>query len=84
MKLLSGVKSFLSPNDLERITHAFVPSRMDDCNSLFAGISQSSITRLKMVQNSAARFLTGVYKCEHITPILMAFNWLPVHHRVDF
>ncbi len=36
-----------------------------------------------MVQNAAARFLTRVCKHQHITPILMALNWLPVHYRVD-
>lgn len=56
-----------------KATHAFFLSHMDGCSSLYAGISQSSITRLKMVQNSTARFLTGVCKCEHITPILTDF-----------
>ncbi len=65
-------------------TTSVVLSRMDYCNSLYAGISQSSFTRLQMVQNAAARFLTGVHKHQHITPILMALNWLPVRHRVDF
>ena len=37
-----------------------------------------------MVQSAAARFLTGVHKHEHITPILASLNWLPVRHRVDF
>ncbi len=36
-----------------------------------------------MVQNAAARFLTGVRKHQHITRILKALNWLPVRHRVD-
>ncbi len=65
-------------------TTSVVLSRMDYCNSLYAGISQSSFTRLQMVQNAADRFLTGVRKHQHITPILMALNWLPVRHRVDF
>ncbi len=62
-------------------TTSVVLSRLDYCNSLYAGISQCSFTRL---QNTAARFLTGVRKHQHITPILMALNWLPVRHRVDF
>ncbi len=50
-------------------TTSVVLSRMDYCNSLYAGISQCSFTRLQMVQNAAARFLTGVRKHQHITPI---------------
>ncbi len=62
-------------------TTSVVLSRMDYCNSLYAGISQCSFTTLQMVQNAAARFFR---KHQHITPILMALNWLPVRHRVDF
>ncbi len=42
------------------------------------------MSRLQMVQNAAAIFLTGVHKREHITPILMSLNWLPVRYRVEF
>jgi len=37
-----------------------------------------------MVQNATARFLTGVRRREHITPILLSPNWLPVSYRVEF
>ena len=82
LKLLSRVKHFLSPIELEKVIHAFVLSRLDYCNSLYIELPQFSITRLQMVQNAAARFLTGTRKYEHITPILMSLNWLPVHYRV--
>lgn len=64
--------------------HIFVLSRLDYCNSLYAGIPQSSFTMLQMVQNAAARFVTGICKCEHISRILMALIWLPMRYRVDF
>ena len=35
--------------------HAFVTTRLDYCNALYVGVSGSSITRLQMVQNAAAR-----------------------------
>lgn len=41
------------------------------------------MTRLQIVQNAVARFLTGVRKREHITPILIALNWLPVRYRIE-
>ncbi len=34
--------------------------------------------RLQLVQNSAARLLTGTCKFQHITPILSTLQWLPV------
>ena len=64
--------------------HAFISSRLDYCNSLLSGIDQSSLRRLQLVQNAAARLLTGTKKREHITPVLAALHWLPVHFRIDF
>ena len=40
--------------------------------------------RLQLVQNAAARFLTGTSRREHITPVLSSLHWLPVHFRIDF
>ena len=43
-----------------------------------------------MVQNAAARMLTGTKKREHITPVLAQLHWLPVQlgaqfkFRIDF
>ena len=64
--------------------HAFVTSRLDYCNSLYCGISKTQITRLQLVQNAAARFLSGCRKHEHITPILKSLHWLPFSQRIDF
>jgi len=33
---------------------------------------------------AAARLVTGVRQCEHITPALHQLHWLPVRRRVDF
>ncbi len=37
-----------------------------------------------MVQNAAARLLTGMRKFQHITPILTTLQWLPVKLRVEY
>ena len=42
------------------------------------------MSRLQLVQNSAARLLTGTKKRDHITPVLISLHWLPVRFRVDF
>lgn len=84
LRLLSKVKPFLSFNLFEQVMHAFISSRLDYCNALYKGISQRTLSRLQLVQNSAARLLTGTRKREHITPILASLHWLPVHFRIDF
>lgn len=56
--------------DLETVIHAFISTRLDYCNALYAGINQSSLSRLQLIENTVACFffvfLTGIKKREHI------------------
>lgn len=74
----------LFKKDLEIVIPAFITSRLDYCNSLYLGLPMSTVNRLHMVQNAAARLLTGTKKCQHITPVLALLHWLPVRFRIDF
>ncbi len=64
--------------------HAFISTCLDYCNALCAAITQVSLACLQLVQNTAARLLTGSGKWEHITPILASLHWLPVHFGIHF
>ena len=64
--------------------HALVSSRLDCCNSLLTPLSSSTISRLQLVQNAAARLLTGTPRRAHITPALASPHWLPIHCRIYF
>ncbi len=39
---------------------------------------------LQLVQNSAARLLTGTKNREHITSALLKLHWLPVQYRIYY
>ena len=84
LRLIARIKAYIPPSDLEKVIHAFIFSRLDYCNALYMGIDQSAIRRLQLVQNAAARLLTGKKKRDHITPILASLHWLPVRYRIDF
>lgn len=84
LRVLTKVKPFLNRSDLEQTIHAFISSRIDYCNALYCGVSQSCLNRLQLVQNAAARFLTNTPRRQHITPVLFSLHWLPVSFRVDF
>ena len=47
------------------LIHAFISSRLDYCNSIFAGVSGQLLQKLQVIQNAAARLVTGARKCEH-------------------
>lgn len=74
----------LSFQQLETVIHAFVSSRLDYCNALYSCLSQDAVTRLQLVQNSAARLLTKTSYHSHITPVLMSLHWLPIKFRIQF
>ncbi len=84
LKRLGKLKPLLTCKDLETVIHAFISSRLDYCNALYAEISQSPLSQLHIVQNAAARFLTGTKNREHISPIQAFLHWLPVKQLFNF
>ncbi len=74
----------LSVSDAEKLVHAFMTSKLDDCNALLGGCPASSINKLQIVQNAAARVLTRSRKYDHITPILQSLHWLPIKFRISY
>ena len=53
--------------DIARCT---VLSRLDDCNSVLTGISQSNILKMQRVQNAAARVVCNAKRCDHAPAFL--------------
>jgi len=68
-------------NSNKTLVQAFVSYRLDYCNSLFFSISDGLMSRLQSVQNAAARLVTGIRRCDHITPVPRLLHWLPVCPR---
>ena len=83
LRTITKFKTFPSPKELEKVIHAFTSSRLDSCNSLYTGIRHSSLSRLQLAQNAAARLLTGTRKRDHISPIQASLHWFPVRFRID-
>ena len=48
------------------------------------GVSSQLLQRLQVIQNAAARLVTGARRSEHMTPILRDLHWLPVRRRITF
>ena len=67
-----------------RRRHAFVASRLDYCNSLYAYSSVSTRQRLQRVQNSAARVVPDAPHRASSRPLLHQLHWLPVEDAFVF
>jgi len=68
------------------LIQAFVSSRLDDCNSVLAGVGLSSrlLQKMHAIQNAAARFVMGARRGDHMTSVLRELHWLPVRQRIRF
>ena len=84
LRNIAKLKPLLSFNNLKTVTTALISPHLDYCNALYLSVSQSSLSRLQLVQNAAARLITGTRKRDSITPILASLHWLPVKYRTEF
>ncbi len=84
LRNIAKLRNMLSVSDAEKLVHAFMTSRLDYCNALLGGCPASSINKLQIVQNAAARVLTRSRKYDQITPILQSLHWLPIKFRISY
>ena len=73
---------YLDQESLLTLTHAFITSRLDYCNSLLYGAPVTQIEKLQRIQNAAARLITRSPKFCHMGPILRQLHWLPIRSRI--
>ena len=84
LRKIGQFRHYLDTNATKTLTSAFILSRLDYCNSLFAGLPGDKIQKLQRIQNNAARLVLKKSKREHITPLLKELHWLPVKARIDY
>ncbi|KXJ09618.1 putative RNA-directed DNA polymerase from transposon BS [Exaiptasia diaphana] len=84
LRNIARIRKFISVSTAEKLVHAFVTSRLDNCNSLLYGISGVHLDKLQRVLNSAARIVTLSKRRDHITPLLKDLHWLPVRQRINY
>ena len=59
MRQLRSIKQALAPDATKTLIRVFISSRLDYCNSIFAGVSGQLLQKLQVIQNAAARLVTG-------------------------
>ena len=74
----------MSVDDAKAAATTLVSWRLDYCNSVLSGTSQSNLNKLQQVQNAVAHTVMTTSKREHITPVLAELHWLPVAVCIDF
>ena len=84
LRRIASIKKFLTHDAVIKLVTAAILSRLDYCNSTFAGITDEQFTRLQRVQNAAARLVLSKRKRDHVTPLLRELHWLPVKARCHY
>ncbi len=84
LRNIAKLRNMLTVSDVEKLVNAFMTDRLEYCNALLGGCPASSINKLQIVQNAAARVLTRSRKYDHITPILQSLHWLPIKFRISY
>ncbi|KAI5618450.1 hypothetical protein C0J50_22038, partial [Silurus asotus] len=82
LRNIAKLRPMLTFSVAEKLINTFVFIRLDYCHALLAGVP--TLSKLQLVQNSAARILTRTSAREHITTILEKLHWLPVIFRIEF
>jgi len=82
LRRINQIKRYVDQECLRSLVHAFITSRLDYCNSLYAHCHIS--TRLQRVQNRAARFVLSAPPRSSSLPLLQQLHWLPIEARVSY
>ncbi len=84
LRNISKLRNMLSVSDAEKLVHAFMTSRLDYCNALLGGCPASSINKLQIVQNAAARVFTRSRENYQMNTILQSLHWLPIKFYISY
>ncbi|KAF7248501.1 RNA-directed DNA polymerase from mobile element jockey, partial [Varanus komodoensis] len=83
-RLIHQLCSYLEDDCLATVIHALIISQLDFCNALYVGLPLKTVRILQLMQNRAARLLTGTGHYFHITPVLYQLHWLPIEVWAQF
>ena len=81
---IGKLRRYLDAGSTEKLVHAFISSRLENCNGILYGLPDKHLNKLQRIQNAAVRLVSLTKKRDHITPVLMELHWLPVRHRITY
>ncbi len=84
LRQIGKIRRHLTKESCATMVQSLVVSRLDCNNSLLFGFPSLHLNRLQVVQNNAARVVTGTRCRDHITPVLRSLHWLPVSERIRY
>jgi endonuclease/exonuclease/phosphatase (EEP) superfamily protein YafD len=84
LRNLAKIRFLLTQDQLKVIVNSLVVSCLDYCNCIFYGIAEKLLCQLQLIQNAAAKIVTGKYKHDHLGDDLRNLHWLNIKKRIVF
>ena len=86
LRQLRRSRRSLDTESAATLVHAFVASRIDNCNAILAGAPKATTDKLQRVLNAAARVVSGTHKFDRGLSRLIhdELHWLDVPQRVVY
>lgn len=84
IRKICKVRFLLTQDQLKTVVNSLVVTCLDYCNGLFYGINENALNQLQLIQNAAAKLITGKYKHDHLDTDLNDLHWLEVKKRILF
>ena len=81
---INRTKYIFDKQTLINIINALIFSKMYYGSAIWSKTSSKNVKKLELVQNFAARIISGSNKYEHITPVLGKLNWLQDSYMLQF
>ena len=59
LRQLRLIRQSLTLEAMNTLVQSFITNRLDSCNSVLIGVNSQLLLRMQVIQNAAARFITG-------------------------
>ena len=79
---IGRVKHNFDQPTLATIIDTLVMSKIYYCSTVSSDILDSNINNIQLIQNCAARLITGVAKYDYISQTLKVLGWLPIKEHL--
>ena len=76
--MINRIRHLLDQPTLLLVINSLVFSKLFYCSSVWSGTSKANVSKLQLVQNFAARIISGKLKYDHITSTLKQLKFLPI------
>ena len=84
LRNIGHIRRYLTTGATKTMVNSLLTSRLDYCNALLHGLPHKTLSKLQVLQNTAARIITRTSRHSHITPVLKTLHWLPIKARLQY